>query len=97
MIKESACFWRKQIEDLSPEKIGARFRVIMNDLVLPTSELASYDYSYMIWQEENPEHHLPEIRYLSLLPMTEKVVSIHALIQVSFLGKKWDEYIASLA
>lgn len=33
VIKESACFWRKQIEDLSPEEIGARFRVIMNDLV----------------------------------------------------------------
>lgn len=97
VIKESACFWRKQIEDLSPEEIGARFRVIMNDLVLPTSELTAYDYSYMVWQEENPEPHLPEIRYLTLPSMTDKVVSIHALTQVSFMGENWDEYIASLS
>lgn len=55
VIKESACFWRKKIEDVLSEKIGTRFRVMMNDLVLPTSELTSYDYSYMVWQEENPE------------------------------------------
>lgn len=97
VIKESAYFWRKKIEDLSPEEIGTRFGVMMNDLVLPTSELISHDYSYMVRQEENPEPHLPEIRYLSLPSMTEKVASIHALVQVSFMGEKWDEYIASLS
>lgn len=97
MVKESACFWGKKIEDLSPEEIGPRFRVIMNDLVLPTSELTPFDYSYLVWKEDDPEPHIPEIRYLSLPPLTDKLVGIHALTQTSYMAKNWDEYITSLS
>lgn len=66
LIKEKAMFLGKRPEQLSEDDVGHLFLVSIHGTPDPKSQLASEDFSYVVWDYTRDNRQLPQIRRLEL-------------------------------